>query len=195
MTSFKFCIGLVLCLQVFSLELKAEDNGLAEERKIATTCCSIKISDEMDESLLAREKTPKNWRNNWFVQNILLEVPIIGDCCCSPDAKVVLQRIGKSTVMLVGGTVGMMLYIVDPSDNCMSSNTNMNMNMNMNNMTMTPQHMSSDNMALQGTEMAVNMAIGMAAANIFYNVSLNGCCFVYKKIKKRCNFVGPEILD
>lgn len=192
-TKFKFYV-LFLPTFLLSFALNAMDEedvqkrGVDQVNKLSTQVVLDEVSEPLIDALDKKQETKKDWRKNWFVQNILFEIPIFGDCFCSPDVKVVLQRMGKSTVMLVGGTVGMMLYIVDPSDNCMSSN------MNMNSMSMNHNNMSQDNMALQGVEMAVNMAIGMTASNILYNASLKGCCFFYKKFKERCNPVDQEIL-
>ena len=92
----------------------------------------------------AREKN-KNWKQNWFVKNVIVEVPIIGDFF-HDDLSVLcsIKRAGKSTAMLLGGSVGMMLDFIPASPN--------------------------DNMATHIAKNSVNMAIGMGAAAITHNI-------------------------
>lgn len=90
------------------------------------------------------EQTKKGWRNNWLVKNVLTEIPIIGAIFHSDNIPHVLHHAGKSTAMLVGGTTGMMLDIIKSDE--------------------------ADSMVVGMTKATTNMAIGMMAGNVAYNV-------------------------
>lgn len=108
------------------------------------------VSHEDEETLpllSARKENNKSWKKNWVVKNIIVEFPIIGDFfhegLSITDS---LKRAGKSTAMLVGGSIGMMLE---------------------------PIPMLNDNMATHITKSTLNMAIGMWVAVSAYNTVLS----------------------
>ncbi|HQS84611.1 MAG TPA: hypothetical protein PLY23_06895 [Alphaproteobacteria bacterium] len=110
-----------------------------------------------DSPTIMKEES-KNWRKSWFVKNIIVGIPIVGDFFHDSNVKETLKRAGKSTFMMMGGSIGMMLDFTNTSE--------------------------SDNIAVKTTKAAVNMTIGIGAANIIYNVSSEGFYFVYSKVKK-----------
>lgn len=96
----------------------------------------------------------KGWRSNWFVKNILAEIPIIGGFFHSADIPHALHYAGKSAAMLAGGSIGMMLEILKKSDTD----------------TMTTR------MAKDTTNMAMGMALGNIAYNTLYSIGSSICC-------------------
>lgn len=87
----------------------------------------------------------KHWKQNWFVKNIIVEFPIIGDFFHHDLSTLEsIKRAGKSAFMLAGGSAGMMLDIIPPATN--------------------------DNMAVHITKGSINMAIGMWVAATGYNI-------------------------
>ncbi|OJW51138.1 MAG: hypothetical protein BGO67_12490 [Alphaproteobacteria bacterium 41-28] len=103
---------------------------------------------------VTRERN-KSWKQSWFVKNVIVEFPIIGDFFhYDLSASDTIKRAGKSTSMLLGGSVGMMLdFIPVPND---------------------------DNMAAHITKGSINMAIGMWIAVTTYNTVLSLGNIVYQ---------------
>ncbi|HQS84484.1 MAG TPA: hypothetical protein PLY23_06235 [Alphaproteobacteria bacterium] len=100
----------------------------------------------------------KNWRKSWFVKNIIIGIPILGDFFHDDNVISALKRAGKSIFMMTGGSIGMMLDFTNTSEN--------------------------DNIAVKTVKGTVNMTIGIGTANIIYNVSSEGIYFIYSKAKK-----------
>ena len=107
------------------------------------------------------------WRNNWFVKNVLAEIPIIGGFFESNDIKQCLYQAGKSTAMLAGGTTGM---IVD----------------------MLIQKGKIEDMTLSMTVTTANMAVGMAAGSIAYNILTGLSQASYKQYALWRNASSPD---
>lgn len=95
----------------------------------------------------------KGWRSNWFVKNVLAELPIIGGFFHSANIPHALHNAGKSAAMLAGGSMAMMLEILKKTD--------------------------TDTMATSMTKSITNMAIGMALGTITYNVLFSAGSKVY----------------
>lgn len=103
-------------------------------------------------------ETSQNWKQNWFVKNVIVEFPIIGDFF-HEDSSVsnIMKRVGKSTSMLLGGSAGMMLDFIPVSEN--------------------------DDMAAKIAKNSVKMAIGMWVSAITYNTVLSLGYIGYNCIK------------
>ena len=103
-------------------------------------------------------KKPSTWKQNWFVKNIIVEFPIIGDFFYD-DISILdaLRRGGKSTSMLLGGSVGMMLNFIPMSE--------------------------KEDMAVKMAKSSINMAIGMWIATSAYNTILSLAHMGYDCIK------------
>lgn len=107
---------------------------------------SFVVQDMSHESFLpdTRERI-QNCKQNWFVKNVIVDFPIIGDFFQDdPSCSDIIKRVVKSTSMLLGGSIGMMLDFVPISEN--------------------------NNMALKITKNSINMAIGMWGAAVIYNI-------------------------
>lgn len=107
-----------------------------------------------------------NWRKNWFVKNVIVEIPIIGDCFYDSHVAITLKRVGKSTVMLVGGGLGMMVLDKDMS--------------------------GSHNMAIQVSKATASMAFGMMTAAIIYNTFISLGTLVKNRL---CSRDGTELVE
>jgi hypothetical protein len=83
------------------------------------------------------------WRDNWFVKNVMAEIPIVGPFFTAKTFPQAMHLSGKSAAMLIGGTTAMALDLIPSNE--------------------------EDSMALKMTKMTTNMAIGMAIANSVYN--------------------------
>lgn len=67
-----------------------------------------------------REKTDEQkytWRDNWFVKNVLAEIPVIGGFFKTAQLGHALHHATKSSFMLLGGTTVMMLNLMQISEN------------------------------------------------------------------------------
>lgn len=102
------------------------------------------------------EQEQKGWRNNWFVKNVLAEIPIIGGFFHSANIGHALHNAGKSTAMLVGGTTGMMIDMMVEKN-------------------------EMDSMALSMTKSTANMAAGMMTGNVIYNTLFSLGNTIYRK--------------
>lgn len=115
------------------------------------------LSHEDEEAIPLLSVTRKrntHWKESWFVKNVIVEFPIIGDFFHHDlSASDTIKRVGKSTSMLLGGSVGMMLDFIPVPNN--------------------------DNMAAHITRSSINMAIGMWVAATTYNtvVSLGAVAY------------------
>ncbi|MBY0501850.1 MAG: hypothetical protein K2P93_07615 [Alphaproteobacteria bacterium] len=111
--------------------------------------------EELIPLLPVRKEKNKNWKQSWFVKNVIVEFPIIGDLFrYNLSVSETMQKAGKSTSMLLGGSVGMMLdFIPVPTGN---------------------------NMVASLTRSSVNMAIGMWVAVATYNTVVSLCDIVYQ---------------
>ena len=89
------------------------------------------------------QPTAPTWRENWFIKNCLVPIPIIGPFFKATDVKCALHQSGKSAGMLLGGTTYMMF------------NT-LGMNMH-------------DSPSEKFGKMAADMAIGMTLGVVAYN--------------------------
>lgn len=99
-----------------------------------------------------------SWRKSWIVQNVIVDFPIIGDFFHDDlSALGAIKKAGKSTCMLLGGSVGMMLDFISTSEN--------------------------DDMAIKVTKASINMAVGMWAAVTIYNTVLSLGYIGYNYIK------------
>lgn len=96
----------------------------------------------------------EGWKNNWFVKNVLSEIPIIGAFFRARSITYAVHQAFKSTVMIVGGSVGMMLHILKIEN--------------------------TDTMGVRMTKDTVNMAIGMMAGNVAYNALISLASCIYK---------------
>lgn len=98
----------------------------------------------------------RGWRNNWFVKNVLAEIPIFGAIFHTSNVPHALHNAGKSTAMLIGGSTGMMM-----------------------DMLLTKDEMES--MAITITKSTVNMAVGMMVGTVAYNALYSAGNFAYQK--------------
>lgn len=104
------------------------------------------------------EDRDDNWRQHWFVKNILVEFPIIGDIFYDDESILItIKRMSKSTSMLLGGSIGMMLGFIPISEN--------------------------DNMTIKMSKDVSNMAIGMWAGTSIYNTIISLSSMIYNYIK------------
>ena len=112
-------------------------------------------NDDVTMSLLPiTQESPQSWKQNWFVKNIVVEFPIVGDFFHDdPSILDSIKRAGKTTCMLVGGSVGMMLHFIPMSE--------------------------KEDMATHAAKNSFNMAIGMWIATSSYNIvlSLGSACY------------------
>lgn len=104
----------------------------------------------------------KGWRSNWFVKNVLAEIPIIGGFFHTAHVPHALHNAGKSAAMLVGGSMGMMLETFKVDD--------------------------TDNMATRMTKATANMAVGMTLGNIAYNTFVS----VGSKAYHGCRYLATQ---
>ena len=100
----------------------------------------------------------QGWRGNWFVKNILAELPIIGAFFHTREIPHMLHHAGKSASMLIGGAIGMMLEPIETEKN--------------------------DDLALRMTKTTTNMAIGMSLGNMTYNSIYSLGNTLYYRLKK-----------
>lgn len=89
-------------------------------------------------------KEPKGWRGNWFVKNVLAEIPIMGGFFHKSSVTEALSSAAKETFMFAGGTAGMMLTM-------MSSK-------------------KDEDMTTHTAKMVGGMAGGMFAGHVVYNI-------------------------
>ena len=105
---------------------------------------------------------------SWWVENVLSEIPYVGDFLNSESLPQALHSIGKSTSMLISGTVGMHVMSY-----------------------------SGMNTAMKMTIMTVNMAIGMAVGSIAFNIVssliLKVTNHYYSAPHRRSPLLEPEI--
>lgn len=138
------------------------------------------LSHEDEEAIpllsVARERN-KHWKKSWFVKNVIVEFPIIGDFFhYDLSASDTIKRAGKSTAMLLGGSVGMMLDFISMSNNSMAPHIPGMSNDNKTAHIPAP----NDNMAVYITKSSINMAIGMWIAGVSYNTILSLGNVVYQ---------------
>jgi hypothetical protein len=93
------------------------------------------------------KEKPQGWRDNWFVKNVLAEIPIIGGFFQTASIPEVLHLGGKSAAMLIGGSTVMMFNLLGSHEH--------------------------EDMAVGMTKMTANMAIGMAGGTIVYNTAFS----------------------
>lgn len=119
-------------------------------------------NDEVTASLLpVTQESPQSWKQNWFVKNIIVEFPIVGDFFHDdPSILDSIKRAGKTTCMLVGGSAGMMLHFIPMSE--------------------------KEDMAAHAAKNSFNMAIGMWIATSAYNtvLSLGRTCYNCIKVEE-----------
>jgi len=109
------------------------------------------------------QESPQSWKQNWVVKNIIADFPIIGDFFHDdPSILDSIMRAGKTTCMLVGGSIGMMLLHVIPVT-------------------------EKDDMATKAAKNSFNMAIGMWVGMITYNTVLSLGHMGYNCIKGEGN--------
>lgn len=79
---------------------------------------TVSYEEEVSTSLIPiTQESPQSWKQNWFVKNIIVEFPIIGDFFHDdPSILDSIKRAGKTTSMLVGGSFGMMLHFIPMSE-------------------------------------------------------------------------------
>lgn len=103
-------------------------------------------------------ESSQNNCENWFIKNIFAEIPIVWELChTEKGALYTIYRVLKSTVMLVGGSVGMMLDFV--------------------------KVLKEDSMAIQITKGSINMAIGMWVSVVVYNIIVKLGDIIYNFFK------------
>lgn len=105
------------------------------------------------------------WRSNWFVRNILSELPIIGAFFHTGNIPRAIHHAAKSTAMIAGGSTAMMLQII-------------------------PKDMQDDmttNITKDITNMAIGMTLGSIAVNIVYSTG--------NTISQKCRFQTEIIND
>lgn len=112
------------------------------------------------------EDEGEGWKNNWFVKNVLSEIPIVGAFFRTGTITCAIRQAFKSTVMIVGGSVGMMLHILKIEN--------------------------TDTMGVRMTKDTVNMAIGMMAGNVAYNALISLASSIYKC---QCHHSQPTTSD
>lgn len=114
----------------------------------------------------ASQDTNQGWRNNWFVRNVVAEIPIIGPFFVAKSFAQAFHLSGKSAAMLIGGTTVMALDLIPSYE--------------------------EDSMALKMTKMTTNMAIGMTVANSLYNGLITGGGMLYHySMRKRSVPLSP----
>ena len=102
------------------------------------------------------------WRNHWFVENVLAEIPIINGFFKSNNVKVALQHSGKSAFMLAGGTTLMLLNIMGVNE--------------------------TDSPVEEFGKMTANMAVGMFGGHVLFNTLF----FISNKMVKCYNTDSSE---
>lgn len=94
---------------------------------------------------MPHSQQPQTWRDNWFVHNVLVEMPIIGGCFRTANTTHALHHAGKSSFMLTGGTVLMFLNVM--------------------------QIEASENPGIKLAKMLAGMAIGMTGGKVIFNIT------------------------
>ncbi len=112
----------------------------------------------------------KGWRSNWFVKNVLAEIPIIGAIFHTNNIPHALHNAGKSTAMLVGGTTGMM-------------------------MDMLIEKGEMESMADSMAKSSINMAAGMMVGNVVYNTLFSLGSTAYEKCCAKSQTPALSSLD
>ncbi|MBY0461831.1 MAG: hypothetical protein K2Q34_01450 [Alphaproteobacteria bacterium] len=123
-------------LQKLSLRNKAEDKCVSSNDLIATP-------------------KEKKWNQHWFVQNVIAEIPLIEVFVHDYSAHECMKKFGKSTAMLIGGSLGMMLFTSE-----------------------------DDSRGVKLGENIAGMAIGMGIAGISYNLVLSASDILYHKFQE-----------
>lgn len=143
---FHLCsIGYAMQQAEGSIELQNPIRIVAQKRGDGL---SATLHDEETPLLPFTAEKPTTWRQNWFVKNIIVEFPIVGGFFYN-DVSIFnsIKRAGKSTFMLVGGSVGMMLNFIPTSEH--------------------------EDMATMIAKGSFNMAVGMWIATSTYNTILS----------------------
>ncbi len=144
LTRFCFFFLLQYCLASHATE---QQNDLVEmQPKVVqhTTAVQDRGVNLEETNTPATRPIMRGQNQNWFVKNVIVEFPIIGDFFHEdPNASTTLKRVGHSTSMLVGGSIGMMVDFISKSEN--------------------------DNMTAKIMKSSVNMAIGMWIVTVTYN--------------------------
>ena len=143
---FHICsIGYTMQQAEDSIELQNTIRIVAQKRGDGL---STILHDEETPLLPFTAEKPTIWRQNWFVKNIIVEFPIIGGFFYN-DVSILnsIKRVGKSTTMLVGGSVGMILNFIPTSEH--------------------------EDMAAMIAKGSFNMAISMWIATSTYNTVLS----------------------
>ncbi len=98
------------------------------------------------------------WRNNWFVRNILTELPIIGGFFAANHVSDMLFVAGKSAAMIAGGSFGMMFNAI-------------------------AEIKETDDMNTAMAKMTANMTVGSTVAVMAYNSAVDLTSASYKFCK------------
>ena len=114
----------------------------------------------------------KGWRGNWFVKNILAELPIVGAYFHTQNIPHALHHAGKSAAMLVGGMAGM---VIEGANADSTHNTTG----------------GSHRLAKATASMALGMSLGNMAYNTLYSAG-STAYYHYHKTKKRNDLVSYD---
>ena len=112
----------------------------------------------------------RTWRDNWFIKNILAEIPVIGGFFHTSKPAKALYHAGKSTCMLLGGTTMMMLHVLPIDEN--------------------------DGFGEKFAKMTADMVIGMTAGKVLYNTITSAGKWSFQASRdKLCHPNGYDKLD
>lgn len=99
-----------------------------------------------------------SWRQNWFVENVLAEIPILGTFFQTESIPEAIQHASKHAAMLLGGSFGMAMRMM------------INASKNTDHRGCVDKMSSADSMGSELVSMVGYMAVGMMAGTVTYNM-------------------------
>lgn len=102
------------------------------------------------------QESNNNWREHWFVVNVLVEIPIIGSFFKNITLTSSIHDAGKCIAAMAGGTAAM-IAILDPTE--------------------------TENISMDIAKMTASMIIGTASGKVIYNGFCNSSVILYQYLR------------